>query len=358
MEPDVTRRIARMQHAAVRLPFTFLDEGVVARYWDQDAAIRVGFERWLGSLDLLAGPLLADDEISRRGQVLIGQSREPAQAGGNGMDTPVQAVHSGHVPPDPLAADEASISDAAGETGQRDTSDAPAAGSAPSMSPLLFLPMSTPAPWRCAESSTSGRPTISGSNAAATARGGPPSRSSLAAATATGTCWMASGGRRPSRQRTRRYSRCVPGMSVLDRLASQLPPRGRRSPGRPGRSPSGRCGPRRPRRTRRSPTPCTSPWPKGHPVRSRLDALSADPFLAARFAARDPAAGYNTWASYAEENAAQALDQYLVTQVACNTRGRPGNPVDHRRWRHARPCPAAARHRAARRLRPGSRQLR
>jgi hypothetical protein len=65
------------------------------------------------------------------------------------------------------------------------------------------------------------------------------------------------------------------------------------------------------------------PWPKGHPVTDRLDALAADPFLAARFAARDPAAGYNTWAGYAEEDAAQALDQLLNTRLGRNTRGTP-----------------------------------
>jgi len=65
------------------------------------------------------------------------------------------------------------------------------------------------------------------------------------------------------------------------------------------------------------------PWPKGHPAKDRLDALAADPFLAARFAGRDPAAGYNTWASYAEEDAAQALDQFLNTQLGRNTRGDP-----------------------------------
>ena len=65
------------------------------------------------------------------------------------------------------------------------------------------------------------------------------------------------------------------------------------------------------------------PWPKGHPVKGHLDALAADPFLAARFAGRDPAAGYNTWASYAEEDAAQALDQFLNTQLGRNTRGDP-----------------------------------
>ena len=65
------------------------------------------------------------------------------------------------------------------------------------------------------------------------------------------------------------------------------------------------------------------PWPKHHPVKSRLDALAGGPFLAARFAARDPATSYNTWASYAEEDAAQALDQYLNTQLGRNTRGDP-----------------------------------
>jgi hypothetical protein len=65
------------------------------------------------------------------------------------------------------------------------------------------------------------------------------------------------------------------------------------------------------------------PWPPGHPVKGRLDALAADPFLAARFASRDPAAGYNTWAGYAEEDAAQALDQFLNTQLGRNSRGDP-----------------------------------
>ena len=54
--------------------------------------------------------------------------------------------------------------------------------------------------------------------------------------------------------------------------------------------------------------------PAGHPVRGRLDALAADPF---------PAAGYNTWATYAEEDAAQALDQFLNIQLGRNTRGDP-----------------------------------
>lgn len=173
MNPDRARRIAKLQYAAARLPFTLLDESVVARCWGRDSAIRVSFERWLGSLDLLAGWLLADDEISRRGQALIGQTRNPAQAGGNPVDAPVQSARSGQVPPDPQAevlqaddqatetrgqfaayqehdapqqvshaddgrvaasnaspaADQAPTSNAAEETGQRDSRDSPAAGS-------------------------------------------------------------------------------------------------------------------------------------------------------------------------------------------------------------------------------------
>ena len=65
------------------------------------------------------------------------------------------------------------------------------------------------------------------------------------------------------------------------------------------------------------------PWPQGHPVKDSLDALAADPFLAARFAGRDPDAGYNTWARYADEDAAQALDQFLNTHLGRNSRGDP-----------------------------------
>ncbi len=65
------------------------------------------------------------------------------------------------------------------------------------------------------------------------------------------------------------------------------------------------------------------PWPPGHPVKDRLDALADDPFLTARFAGRDPDAGYNTWDRYAEEDAAQALDQFINTRLGRNSRGDP-----------------------------------
>ena len=106
MDPAVPRSIARLPYAAARLPFTLLDERVVARYWDQDASVRVGFERWLGSLDLVAGRFLGDDEISRRGLALMRQTGDPARAGGPAMDAPVQPARPGQVPPD-LQADHA-----------------------------------------------------------------------------------------------------------------------------------------------------------------------------------------------------------------------------------------------------------
>ena len=56
------------------------------------------------------------------------------------------------------------------------------------------------------------------------------------------------------------------------------------------------------------------PWPNDHRVKETLAALADDPFLAARFAARDAQAGYNDWSGYVEEDAAQALDQLLLTK--------------------------------------------
>jgi Glycogen recognition site of AMP-activated protein kinase len=104
MDPAVPRSIAKLQYAAARLPFALLDEYVIARYWGQHAPVRVGLERWLGSLDLLAGRLLADDEISRRGETLMRQTWDPAQTRGHAVDAPAPPAHSGHVPPDLAAA--------------------------------------------------------------------------------------------------------------------------------------------------------------------------------------------------------------------------------------------------------------
>jgi hypothetical protein len=82
MEPaSGQRNVAKEQYANVRRSLTVFEERVVARYWDEDTPARAGFGRFLGSLDRLAGWLLADDEISRRGQALMRQTEQPAIRG-------------------------------------------------------------------------------------------------------------------------------------------------------------------------------------------------------------------------------------------------------------------------------------
>jgi hypothetical protein len=78
---DAPRDMAKQQYAAVRRSLTVFEERVVARYWDEDELVRVGFERFLGSLDWFAGWLLDDNEISRRGQAMMGRPGYPASAG-------------------------------------------------------------------------------------------------------------------------------------------------------------------------------------------------------------------------------------------------------------------------------------
>ena len=70
MDPATTlRKLGKLEYAAARLPLSLLDACVV-RHWHEDTAARVGFERYLGTLDLLAGRLLTDDAICERGRLL------------------------------------------------------------------------------------------------------------------------------------------------------------------------------------------------------------------------------------------------------------------------------------------------
>jgi hypothetical protein len=70
MYPATTlRKLGKLQYAAARLPLSLLDD-CVARHWHEDAAARVSLERFLGTLDLLVGRLLADDAIRQRGWLL------------------------------------------------------------------------------------------------------------------------------------------------------------------------------------------------------------------------------------------------------------------------------------------------
>jgi hypothetical protein len=85
----VSRRVAKLEYSAVRLPFSLLEKHVVARYLDDEAALRLGFERFVGSLDAVAGWLLADGAISRRGQALRRRTAFLAKAGQ--LDTKARA---------------------------------------------------------------------------------------------------------------------------------------------------------------------------------------------------------------------------------------------------------------------------
>ncbi len=88
----VPRGVAKLEYSAVRLPFTLLEEHFVARYLDDEASLRLGFERLLGSLDGFAGSLLADDDLSRRGQALRRRTELLAKA--DELETTAQARRS------------------------------------------------------------------------------------------------------------------------------------------------------------------------------------------------------------------------------------------------------------------------
>ncbi len=86
----ISRSMAKLEYTAVRLPFTLLDERIVARYWHDQGLFRLGFQRFLGSIDELAGWLLADDDISGRGQALTRRTWHLAVAGEPGTGPQVR----------------------------------------------------------------------------------------------------------------------------------------------------------------------------------------------------------------------------------------------------------------------------
>ena len=84
----VPRILAKLEYSAVRLPIACLDECVLALYWDEDAPPRSDVRYFLGSLNEVAGWLLADDEIARRGETLLRRTRAPEPPGAPGAGTP------------------------------------------------------------------------------------------------------------------------------------------------------------------------------------------------------------------------------------------------------------------------------
>ena len=95
----VPRILAKLEYSAVRLPIACLDECVLAHYWDEDAPPRSDVRYFLGSLDEVAGWLLADDEIARRGETLLRRTRAPGPSGAPGAGTPPTGTPQAGTPP-------------------------------------------------------------------------------------------------------------------------------------------------------------------------------------------------------------------------------------------------------------------
>ena len=80
MDLNNARRMGKQPYEAVRGEFDRLGERVIERHWDEDAPVRQGYRRFLGALDELAGRLLDDDEIARRGQDLLRETEADGTA--------------------------------------------------------------------------------------------------------------------------------------------------------------------------------------------------------------------------------------------------------------------------------------
>ncbi|MDT7572400.1 MAG: hypothetical protein QOE05_2574 [Actinomycetota bacterium] len=61
---------AALEYRALRLPATLLETQVVVRFLAEDSAVRLGFEKALGTIDEKAGSLLGNDTIASRGHAL------------------------------------------------------------------------------------------------------------------------------------------------------------------------------------------------------------------------------------------------------------------------------------------------
>jgi hypothetical protein len=68
------------QYASARQSLAGLEKYIAVGNRDNDALVRAGFESFLGSLDCAVGWLLADDEISHRGQALLRRTRHTASS--------------------------------------------------------------------------------------------------------------------------------------------------------------------------------------------------------------------------------------------------------------------------------------
>ncbi len=66
----IPRTIVGLEYKAVRYPAQLIENKVVAAHLSEDHPFRLGYERFLGTLDSTAGKLLADETLTDRGRVL------------------------------------------------------------------------------------------------------------------------------------------------------------------------------------------------------------------------------------------------------------------------------------------------
>ena len=64
------KKAAALEYKALRLPSALLQQQVVVRFLAQDSALRLGFERAVGTLDEKVGALFDDSELASRGHAL------------------------------------------------------------------------------------------------------------------------------------------------------------------------------------------------------------------------------------------------------------------------------------------------
>jgi hypothetical protein len=98
MDLSSVRRLGKQPYETVREQFGQLGEHVIARHWDADAPVRLGYRKFLGALDELAGRLLDDGEIAQRGQDLLRETEAERTAqpdGASGAGETAEATETG-----------------------------------------------------------------------------------------------------------------------------------------------------------------------------------------------------------------------------------------------------------------------
>jgi hypothetical protein len=116
MDMSHVRRKGKQPYETVREQLEELGDRVIARHGDDAAPARQGYRRFLGTLDGLAGRLLDDDEIARRGQDLLRENEAdgttgPDEAAGTGESADGTAEAGGAAGAD--GAEDAAVTDGA-----------------------------------------------------------------------------------------------------------------------------------------------------------------------------------------------------------------------------------------------------